>query len=187
MMTKTWRLKSRSIWLTSGDRNTFFYNYANQRRINNVIWEVKYSDGVQIYYYNSFEDVVVLHFKYIHKKQSSNNIEAQLKVLWNYPRFFNNEEGSNVGEIVSLEDIERILKKFSKSKSLGLDGWTIEFFLYFFDVVGKELFDDIDESRLKGHVYGSMDYRVITKMIANRIKLILTKQMTKQEFGFLSN
>lgn len=37
-----WRQKSRATWLMAGDRNTkFFQRYANQRRLQNAIWEVR--------------------------------------------------------------------------------------------------------------------------------------------------
>eukprot|EP00253_Pinus_taeda_P019600 PITA_19600 len=41
-----WRLKSRAIWLSEGDRNTmFFHRYANHRRNINTICEIKVKGG----------------------------------------------------------------------------------------------------------------------------------------------
>jgi hypothetical protein len=37
-----WRLKSRVLWIQSGDKNTrFFHQFANQRRISKHLWEIK--------------------------------------------------------------------------------------------------------------------------------------------------
>jgi hypothetical protein len=48
-------------------------------------------------------------------------------------------------------DLE-VLKGFSKDKSLGPDGWTVEFFLFFIDLVGPDLLAMVEETRIRGEV-----------------------------------
>ena len=36
-------------------------------------------------------------------------------------------------------EVEAVLKGFNKDKSPGPDGWPVEFFLAFFDLVGEDL------------------------------------------------
>jgi Flp pilus assembly CpaE family ATPase len=43
----TWRLRSRAIWLSSGDKNTkFFHKYATMRRSQNTIWDIEDESGI---------------------------------------------------------------------------------------------------------------------------------------------
>ena len=50
-----WQLKSRAIWLSSGDENTkFFHAYAKGRKSQNTIWELQDDRGVKD---SSFEDL----------------------------------------------------------------------------------------------------------------------------------
>jgi hypothetical protein len=57
----------------------------------------------------------------------------------------------------TLEDIESILKGFTKDKIPGPDGWTVEFFLHFFELVGDDLLGMVEESRLNGEVIKSLN------------------------------
>lgn len=44
-----WRLKSRTLWVQSGDLNTqFFHQYANHRRISKHLWEIR-DESVHVY------------------------------------------------------------------------------------------------------------------------------------------
>jgi hypothetical protein len=39
-------------------------------------------------------------------------------------------------EEVTLEELKEVMRRFQKDKSPGPDGWTIEFFMGFFDLLG---------------------------------------------------
>ena len=98
------------------------------------------------------------------------------------------------------------LKSFSKDKSPGPDGWTIEFYLHFFDLVGPDLLELVENTRLHGKVTGAInstfltlipkastpttfgDYRtiaLISKIIANRIKPFLPSLISTNQGGFV--
>ena len=41
-----------------------------------------------------------------------------------FPRVFENQESSIVGRLVTIDEVESVLKGFAKSKTLGqIDGW----------------------------------------------------------------
>jgi len=94
------------------------------------------------------------------------------------------------------------LKGFSASKIPGPDGWTVEFFLSFFDLMGNDILEMVEETRRKGRANGAFNdtflslvpksyklesfggyrpialcnfvYKIITKIIASRIKSCLS-------------
>jgi len=67
-----------------------------------------------------------------------------------FPRLVKKEEVVNLENPCSSEEILEVLKGFSKDKSPRPNGWTIELFLLFYELVGKELFDVVEETRLRG-------------------------------------
>jgi hypothetical protein len=98
-------------------------------------------------------------------------------------------------------------------KSPGLDGWTVEFYLHFFDLVGKDLLELVEDSIIHGKVIGAINstfftlipkvnhtttfgdyrpialcnlcYKLITKIIAIKINPILSRTLPTKQLGFL--
>jgi hypothetical protein len=58
---------------------------------------------------------------------------------------------------VTLSEILSTLKGFTASKSPGPDGWTVEFFLAFFDLLGNELWRWLKSLDRKGRVSGALN------------------------------
>ena len=74
-----------------------------------------------------------------------------------YSKRINEAEAKTLFEPVVMDEIKVILTKFQKEKSPGPDGWTMEFFLTFFDLVGEDLVLMIEESRTKGSISGNLN------------------------------
>jgi len=55
-----------------------------------------------------------------------------------YPTMFKDKQNEELYKIVIEEELLEVLKSFKKDKCPGPDGWAIELFLYFFDVMPRE-------------------------------------------------
>jgi mannosylglycoprotein endo-beta-mannosidase len=106
-----------------------------------------------------------------------------------------------------------VLKGMTKEKISGPDEWTVEFYISFYDLVAKDLLEAIEEAHLKGEVNRTLNstfislipkingpttfgdfrpialcnlcYNIITKIIAKRIKPIMSRTLSEEQFGFL--
>jgi hypothetical protein len=128
-------------------------------------------------------------------------------VVRRYPRFFSDEETRTVESQVTLDEIKKVLEGFEKSKSPGPDGWTVQFFLEFFNILGETLRGAFEDSTITGVVTSGLNttfitlipntdkpaiffdfrpislcnlvYKLISKIINNRIKPALSSFISK--------
>ena len=116
---------------------------------------------------------------------------------------------------VTISEVERTLKYFKRDKAPCLDGWPVEFYLTFFDLLGPLLVKMVETSRILGRVSPAINstfltlipkvdrpvtfadfhpislcnlcYKLISKIAALRLKPFLDASISPQQFGFLKN
>lgn len=214
--TKEWRLKSRAIWVSHGDGNSkLFHSYASHRRNTNAIWELKDGTGNLINGHDALQAAVMEHFGRLYNNTEPTDLLQQLRIVRLYPSFVSQRDAEQIGKAVNLEEIELALKSFARDKSLGPDGWTVEFFLHFFDLMGPDILDMVEFSRSEGYISGGLNatfltlipkkgkpedfgdfcpialcnlvYKIINKIISIRLKLLLSCYISAEQFSFLKD
>ena len=73
-------------------------------------------------------------------------------------------------EEFSIGEIEGPLKTFKKDKSPGPNGWPVEFFLEFFDLIGRDLLNAMECSRVSRRVNPSLNSTFLS-LIPKRINM----------------
>lgn len=65
-------------------------------------------------------------------------------------------------KLVSIEELKVVLFHFKNEKSPGPDSWTAEFLTSFFDLVGEDLLEMVEESRRIGSIVGGLNETILT-------------------------
>ena len=102
------------------------------RNNQNAIWGLEDEGGNLIEDDKGIKALGVRYFNQIFKDDHQTNIESQLKVIRLFHSFIQQEETKTFTSQISLEEVEMALKYFKKDKSLGPDGWPVEFFFVLF-------------------------------------------------------
>jgi hypothetical protein len=143
------------------------------------------------------------HFKSFYNQFETPPITEQVKVACLFNSWLSEEEAKELFLPVTSRELKSILFHFKKEKSPGPDGWTVEFFTHFFDLIIEELLALVESIRSGGRMAGNLNstflalipksnnsqtfgdyrpislcnliYKLISKVLANRIKPILSK------------
>ena len=131
-------------------------------------------------------------------------------------RVLSDEQRSFLREPIEVEDLEYALKYMKKEKSPGIDGLTVGFYKRFWPIVSTLVLDSIlhaqdtgsftqfqrlgilkllpkphrDPRRVKNLqpiTLLNVDYKLFTKVLANRIKVVLPSIIHTDQNGFMKN
>ena len=80
-----------------------------------------------------------------------------LEVLDLFPRAITKDMNDEITKDILEEEIRQGLHSFQKGKSPSLDGFTVEFFLGFYDLIKKDILAVVQESRKSRKALGSMN------------------------------
>jgi len=125
----TWRLKSRALWLESGDENTqFFQAYARGRKTSNTIWSLHDQSQREVTCFEGMAQLGRSHFQSLFKCDPRISIVEVIRLALFFPSFVDKENNKDLMAEVTEVELKEIIFSIQKEKIPGLDGWTIEFF-----------------------------------------------------------
>jgi hypothetical protein len=118
--------------------------------------------------------VDVDHYKIIYRKPNKINIFEILQSISLFNRSLLDEQNDSLNVHVSEEEITKGINSFQSDRSLGLNGWTIEFFEGFFEEIGEYLSLVVEEPRSMGKVFHPFNSTFIANIPKTNNPLTLT-------------
>lgn len=101
-------------------------------------------------------------------------MEEVIKVCSLFPRMVVLEDNVKIFAAISLKELEAILHQFKKYESPDPNGWTIEFFMGFFNILGEDLLRVVEEIRISGRLLSGIKSTFLT---------LIPKVEKPKEFG----
>eukprot|EP00253_Pinus_taeda_P005752 PITA_05752 len=209
-----WRQKSRVRWLKEGERNTkFFHRTTIQRRMHNNIPFIQKQSGVKVETHEEIEEELLNHFKQIHKDQGEDRRQAIRKITNNIPKIITEDQNELLMHPILPQEVDEAMKQLKEGKAPGPDGFTTTFFHSFWDMLKEEVWQIVEESRAMRWLLPSLNatfltlipkeedsitpdkfrpialynviYKVISKVIANRLKPLLPGLISPEQSGYV--
>ena len=206
-----WNQRSRALWNKCGDRNTkFFHATANQGRRTNKIEGLRGADEV---WYDQPEDIereILEYFSSIFSTASPSLFATSLDAI--NPRV---SVDMNVALLkkFSVMEVWKALHQMHPTKAPGPDSMSPIFYQKYWDVVGNSVTNSILQllntgcmsngwnetyiclipkvsspqkiSKFRPISFCNILYKIVAKVLANRLKLILPKVISESQSAFV--
>ena len=206
--------RSRVTWISVGDRNTpYFHRMANARQSINHIHYLIDEDGVRHESQDEIQNLCVSYFTNLLGKpvEPALFIQEDITSLLNFSCSPSQQAGL-ISPFTS-EDIRSAFFSLPLNKASGQDGYTPDFFMSYWYVVGGEVTAAVAEFFNSGHLLKQMNatnlalipkipnasknsdfrpisclnttYKVISKLLYDRLKGILNSVIGQSQSSFL--
>eukprot|EP00253_Pinus_taeda_P031381 PITA_31381 len=209
-----WRLKSRSLWLKVGDRNTSFFHRQYRARLSrNYIAEIKTATGQTYKGFQQVKETAEIHFQNLYNPDAQGEEVDDAEFLTHIPSLISPEDNSDLCKPVSKEEIIKLIWSMDSDKAPGSDGFTIHFYKVCWDIIKYDLQKMVRGFMNKDKVGGSTNstylalipkdsnpktfarfrpislcnasYKILAKLLANRIKPLLPRIISSSQGGFV--
>jgi hypothetical protein len=209
-----WKQKSRVQWLKEGEKKTKFFHRAmvHCRHINKIT-HLEDSQGNPIREHSQIEAELTNYYWDLLTKTREERMKSIQRVTRHIPSLVTPEQNLALTQPITQEEVDQAIKSMPPGKAPGPDGFTTDFFHHCWDLVREEVWEVVEESRASGLVLPTLNatfltlipkeervtnpkkfrpitlcnviYKIITKVVANRLKPILTHVISKEQAGYV--
>ena len=127
-------------WLQEGENNTKFYHNSVARNILGMkIQIIKRADRSQVENREEVEEELSSYFKGI--LTNDNNLREQeiVQITDLIPRSISREDNENLNKPIPMQEVEEALSQIAQGKASGPDGFTTNFFHFFWEMIKEEV------------------------------------------------
>ena len=207
-------IRSRARWVGDGEKvSSFFCSLEKRNYINKRITQLN-KNGNIITNERDIESEVKDFFSKLYDEKCVTDVEIK-DIIDELPTFSELEQKSLEGTI-TLKEASIALKNMQNNKSPGSDGFTVEFFKFFWSILGNFVVRSLNEGFRKNELSSTQKegvivcipkgdrpkeyiqnwrpitllnvvYKIGSSCIANRLKLILPSIISEDQTGFMQN
>jgi hypothetical protein len=206
-----WRQRSRMIWLEAGDKNTkFFHKFANQRQRTNGIQGLRDEANEWCTAENQVEDIAVNYFRNMFATSYPTRIAETLSAV---DKVVSEESNQRLLQPYTSDEVRIALFQMHPSKAPGSDGMSSFFFQKYWHIVGDSVSTAVLSVLNSGKLLRKTNltyislipkkknpekmsdyrpislcnvlYKIISKVLANRLKTILPVIISDSQSAFV--
>eukprot|EP00253_Pinus_taeda_P029738 PITA_29738 len=209
-----WRIKSRQLWLQGGDKNTtYFHKHATARKLRNNVNTILDIEGNRHSTQEAIRNAATKHYRDLLTEVKG--AEDYSDLLQHLPKGVTKEMNDNLSKQIEEEEIKGAIWSLHPDKAPEPDGFPICFYREFWTLIKKDLTKMIRWVQRKGKLGGytnstflslipkenwpssfsrfrpisfcNSSYKILTKILATRLKPLLPSLISENQGGFLPN
>jgi len=206
-----WKQRAHADWLAKGDRNTkFFHSWCTERRKRNKIGRIRKDDGGWVEDEVEKQGFIANHFVQLFRAGAVGDTQRLLQAV--SPKV-TAEMNENLMREFSHEEVKSALDSICDLKAPGPDGMPGLFYKSFWDTVGEQVSEEVlavlnggampedwnatvialipkvtnpeRVTKLRPISLCNVVYKLISKVLANRQKVVLPEIITPTQSAFV--
>ena len=207
-----WHQRSRVQWIKYDDKNTkFFHGTTTQRKRQNFIKGLKDNDRVWQTEEGIVSKMLIDYYVDLFTSSNPHNLESILDGIQEVVTW---EMNSNLTAPYTVEEMEIAIKDMASLKALGSDGMPPLFYQTYWSDVGMDITQAVLSCLNSGSILKSINhtfiilipkvknpekvsefkpislcnviYKIVSKVIANRLKPLLNKIISETQSAFIA-
>ncbi|KAK2370479.1 hypothetical protein QL285_083528 [Trifolium repens] len=205
-----WKQRAKMHWLKEGDLNTkFFHMSATARSKVKKIEKLRNDDDELITGQHNLCEVAQNYFQELFSSKGG-SLDPVLSLI--SPRV-STEDNASLEATITKEEVRVALFQMHPDKSPGPDGFNPAFYQHFWEICGDDVFTAVKDWLGRGYFPSTLNetniclipkidspismkdfrpislcnvlYKVVSKLLANRLKLVLGKYILEEQFAFV--
>ncbi|KAL8145631.1 hypothetical protein AgCh_003685 [Apium graveolens] len=205
-----WRQRSKQLWLQAGDKNTkYFHASASTRRRSNRIQRLRKVDGEWCDWDSGLANLISGYFQDLFNSEQTEEEE----VIRCVKESISSEQNAELLKQVTAEEVKKALFQMNPDKSPGPDGMTPAFYQKHWSIIGGDVVDMVRKFFQHGIITKGLNdtnivlipkkknpssvgdlrpislcnvvMKVITKVLANRMKEMLVSVVSDTQSAFI--
>ena len=139
--------RSKLQWTEQGEKPTRYFFKMEAKKFNQkTISELETSEGVKITGHKQLLQKIENFYQNLYQSEyaGSHELFADFVHSVQLPRLSDDDKESLEGEL-TIEECRQILKTFNFGKSPGEDGFTVEFYTKFFEILASDLVESLTQ------------------------------------------
>ncbi len=155
-------------------------------------------------------------YKKLYSSKNTNELDSDLFLDNEFIKKLNKQQQVSCEGHITVDEVKKILSSMSNNKSPGSDGYTVEFYKFFFRDIGLFLVKSLNYAFHRGELsitqnqgvitcipkgkkareylknwcpisLLNIDYKILTGILASRLKPVLCEVINEDQKGFLKN
>ena len=151
------------LWLREGDRNTsFFHKSTVQHRQQNQINRLKERDGTILEEQRPIEQELIWYFSDLLSKSEDEDQRNRRNITEHIPKLVTQDHNFILMRPIKWEKVEEVVLQMEKGTAPGPDGFTVDFYQFFWDIVKEEVWEIVEESRKSKRILKAFNATFLT-------------------------
>jgi hypothetical protein len=192
---------------------SFFHHSTIQHRMHNIISCLKNQDGTRLENHKDIETELVSYYVDLLMEENFSRGNAIQCVTSHIPSIVTDQHNASLMHPITLQEVDSVVMQMKEDTTPGPDGFTINFFHACWDMLKLDVLDIVEESCNRQWVLPALNatfltlipkeenvavpskyrpislcnviYKIITKVIANRLKPLLPLLISPEKTGYV--